>query len=164
MFRRLFFISVLAWLTWGCGAQPQAPTTPALPVTIQAGEGVEQVSLGETKADIEQRLGEPEERDINEFAPSSSYSLYHSKGLELVFADDVLEMIVCHPSDQEWTGYGGATKEGLSVHSTRENVVAALGTPAEESPQSLNYESQGIWFRFTPEGTVEALCVLPVKE
>jgi len=163
MIRRLILVAmVLA----GCSSAPgPGATTPAAPAaagltkgsgTIVAGESVDAVKVGAPRAEVEKALGGEGEKDVNEFNKSQSYALYKDKGLEIIYDDDKVGMIVCH-ADAEWTPYTGATKEGLWVGSTKDEIKQALGPPKEDPGQALDYTAQGIWFTFTPEGRVETI-------
>ena len=157
---RKIYLFLLILCLAGCSSNSdKTPPAPVGPVRIEAGVGVEQAKLGQTKQEIEANLGEPDERDSNEFAPGNTYAIYYQKGLELIYTDDKLETVALHPAGEKWTAYDGSTPEGLSVHSTPEQVQAKLGEPAEKSPRGLNYQSKGIWFRFDDKGAVESVLI-----
>lgn len=125
---------------------PQVELTPG---RIQAGEGFDQVKLGQTKEQIFQTLGQPQETDANEYVPGQTYACYYDKGIELSFAEDKLAVITLQsPSaDPKYQTFAGATAEGLGVGSPAEEIVKALGEPAPDSPRALRYPKLGVWFR-----------------
>jgi hypothetical protein len=119
------------------------------PGKIKAGVGIEGVSLGQPKDEVFKSLGQPEEIDSNEYAPGQTYALYYSKGIELSFTDDKLEMIVLHaPPEAKWTtAYTGGTEQGFGVGTAAEDITKALGEPEAGTPRALRYPKLGIWFR-----------------
>lgn len=131
-------------------AASAAASQPQLtPGQIKAGVGIEGVSLGQPKAAVVKVLGEPEEVDANEFAPGQTYALYYSKGIELSYSNDKLEMITLHaPPEAKWTtAYTGATEQGFGVGTPAEDIVKALGEPQAGMARALRYPKLGIWFR-----------------
>lgn len=120
---------------------------------IKAGVGIKEVSLGQPKAEVVKVLGEPEEIDANEFAPGQTYALYYSKGIELSYSNDKLDMITLHaPPEPKWTApYSGATEQGFGVGSPAEDIVKALGEPEAGMARALRYPKLGIWFRLDGE-------------
>lgn len=156
--RPLFFM--LCLLVLGCQSGKQTPTTTPTkaqaeltPVTLASGKiepgvGIEEVKLGQTRADVEKALGAPDAHDVNEFAKGQTYLLYHKKGIELTLQDDTVEMITLHPTVKEWSPYSGGTAEGMGVTSTAKEISDALGPPDEDAPRVLRYLTKGIVFRF----------------
>lgn len=149
----------------GCGkAPPVAGPTPTgspvasspLPVVevdltpgkIKEGVGLEGVSLGDSKAQVEKVFGKPEAEDANEFAPGQTYALYYSKGVELSFSKDILEVITLHSTNDKWSTYTGGTSKGLGVGSLASRIVKELGEPqGATTPRALRYPKLGLWFR-----------------
>lgn len=160
------WILLMALVLGGCSGK--APSTPAGPTltkgsgTIVAGKSVDQVSLGQSRAEVEKTLGGPGEKEINEFNKTQSYALYKDKGLELAYDGETLAMIVCH-TDAGWTPYTGATADGLWAGSTKDEIKKALGPPKEDPGQALDYTGLGLWFTFDKDGRVETIKVLPPK-
>lgn len=159
----------LGLLLVGCPTQPATTPSPAAPTSqslptqtgdILPGEGVGELRLGQSKEEVEKILGEPQERDANEFAPGTTYGLYYRKGLELTYKDEKLAAIVLHREENQWSAYPGATSEGLWVGSQPEEVIKALGKPPEDNSRALRYPTQGLWFRLDDSGKVESLSIL----
>ncbi len=167
---RLTHILLLALglLLAGCPQQPATTTpTPAATPSVQPksgdilpGEGVGELRLGQTKEEVEKLLGEPQERDANEFAPGTTYGLYYRKGLELTYQDEKLAAIVLHREEKQWSAYPGATSDGLWVGSDPAEVTKVLGPPPEDNSRALRYPKQGLWFRLDDAGKVESLSIL----
>lgn len=130
-----------------------ALAAPASPLAlaageVRAGEGLKEVTLEQTKAEVEKALGTPEEVDSNEYAPGQSYALYYSKGIELSYSQDKLAVITLHGADDKWQAYTGATKEGLGVGSSAQQIAQALGEPdSGDGPRAMRYRKLGLWFR-----------------
>jgi hypothetical protein len=114
---------------------------------VRAGKGVDEISLGESKDQVVKALGKPEEVDANEFAPGQTYALYYSKGIELSYSNDKLEVITLHSPDDKWKAYTGATEQGLGVGSPAADITKALGEPAGSDARALRYPKLGLWFR-----------------
>jgi hypothetical protein len=142
-------------------SSPAAVATPGqaaphlIPGQIKPGVGIPGVSLGQSRAEIVKSLGEPEAMDSNEFVPGQAYGLYYSKGIELVFSNDVLESIVLHaPPEKDWpVAYGGATDQGFGVGTPATDILEALGAPEPGTPRALRYPKLGIWFRLDADHT-----------
>lgn len=136
-------------------ASVASPVVELTPGQIQAGVGIEGVSLGQSKEQVIKTLGPPEGEDSNEYAPGQSYALYYSKGIELIYANDKLEVIILHaPPETNWTtAYTGATEQGFGVGTPAEDIVKALGEPEPGTPRALRYPKLGIWFRLDAERT-----------
>lgn len=119
------------------------------------GVGFEQVALGQSKDEVVQLLGEPEETDSNEFAPGQTYACYYSKGIELTFSDDKLAVITLQSpnADAKYQTYTGATEQGLGVGTTAQQIVSALGEPSDVDARALRYPKLGVWFRLDAERT-----------
>ncbi len=169
----LGLLLLVAITTQGCqkATQPEPeaayPTpTPAAQVVLEPGKvspgvGLDTIKLGQSQKDVIALLGEPEERDNNEFAPGQLYVLYYSQGIELTFADDKLEVITLHSQTAKWKAYAGATSEGVGVGSSQDDIVKALGEPAADDTRALRYPKLGLWFRLdgdrgTTDRTVRA--------
>lgn len=160
---------LLAGCSGGGGTAGGTPTPTAAAATgltkgsgtIVAGQSLDNVKLGEAKAQVEKDLGEPTERDTG-FSKSQTYSLYKDKGLELVYDDDKVAMIVAH-AEEGWTPYTGATADGLWVGSTKEEIIKTLGPPKEDPGKALDYTAKGIWFTFQDNGRVETIRIIPPR-
>lgn len=132
---------------------------------LKPGIGVAKVALGQSKDEVEKVLGEPQDRDINEFSKGQSFSLYYEKGMELSFNDDKLAMITLHRAGEQWKdGYRGSTDEGIWVGSSPASVEAALGSPSKKLDRALQYDDLGLWFRLDGDGRVESISVIPPQE
>ena len=129
-------------------APPPLKALALVPGKVEPGVGIEEVKLGQTRAEVENSLGSPDEQDANEFAKGQTYLLYHKSGIELTLQDDKVEMITIHPEIKKWSAYAGATAEGVGVTSTGKEVEEALGPADEDAPRALRYASKGIVFRF----------------
>jgi hypothetical protein len=173
MFRSLPMVLLsLSLLACGCqkaseGSDPAVATPAAVisaspvpqpeltPGKIKAGVGIEGVSLGQTKEQVTKTLGTPDEVDSNEYAPGQAYALYYSKGIELIYSNDKLEVIILHaPPEKNWTAaYTGATEQGFGVGSPAADIIKALGEPEPGTPRALRYPKLGIWFRLDADRT-----------
>ncbi len=111
---------------------------------IVPGKGIPEASLGATRAQVEAKLGPPQDLDRNEFRPSDVYALYYSRGIELVYTNDRVSMITLHPADKQWKPYAGATREGLSVLSKPADVPKMMGQPSAARDGVLNYAKLGL--------------------
>lgn len=138
-------------VTPSAGSPTPVTQVDLTPGKVKAGIGVEGISLGESKAQVNKTLGAPEETDSNEFAPGQDYALYYKKGIELSFTKDKLEVITLHSPDSKWAAYTGATEKGLGVGSAADEIVKALGEPAPDAPRALRYPKLGLWFRLNAE-------------
>jgi hypothetical protein len=176
----LAILVVAALLTLGCNnvSKSQAGKSTAsqmapLELTsglLEAGVGIPEVKLGQTRAEAEQSLGTPTGHDRNEFVEGQTFLLFHDKGIELSLQDDKIEMITLHSKNEKWQAYTGATQEGVGITSTGQDVLAALGTADEDAPRALRYTTKGLVFRFDQnrEGDgsnsrVESVSVIPPK-
>ena len=143
---------LLALLLLGCGASsPPGPN----PGRIQPGVGVEEVKLGDVRADVEARLGKPDATEANPFNARNTLALYHSRGLELSYDSDTVGTIVLHPAVAPWSAYQGSTAQGVWVGSTPDGVRKAMGSPQKDLPQALMYP--GLWIRMDREGRIESI-------
>lgn len=128
------------------------PTVELTPGKIKPGVGIENIELGQEKKDVEKILGKPEAEDSNEFAPGQTYVLYYSKGIELSYNKDKLEVITLHSTDDSWSYYSGGTDNGLGVGSPSSQIVKALGEPTGQSTsRALRYSKLGLWFRLASD-------------
>ena len=169
-YRRLLTLAVAGLLLSSCqpgstpsesgvsptpGERVESTTTAPSSLTageILAGQGIKDVSLGQSKTEVEKVLGAPEEVDSNEYAPGQTYALYYSKGIELSYSQDKLNVVTLHGNDDKWKAYTGGTKEGLGVGSSARQISEALGEPDQgEAPRAMRYRKQGLWFRLDAE-------------
>lgn len=148
---------LLLGLLAGCSPPPPPPG----PGKIRPGEGVEEVRLGQSRTEVEEVLGPPEEAEPNPFRPESHFALYYSRGLEIAFDRDRVSMITLHRAGERWSSYPGSTVQGLGVESDPREIRRLLGDPGEDLPQALKYLDRGLWFRLDREGRVESLSLVP---
>ena len=158
-------LSLLLFACPGDGPKSTPTAAPTKAVSqkvgdVAPGQGVGEIQLGQTSAEVEEALGPPQERDANEFSPGMTYALYYRKGLELTYKDDKLVAIVLHREKEQWSAYPGATEDGLWVGSTPEEVKELLGPPPEDNKRALRYPKHGLWFRLDDTGQVDTLSVL----
>ena len=156
--KSILFLLLVSILAVGCQTADLSESSSAnpgkisavelTPGLVEAGVGIKEVKLGQSKAEVEQSLGAPSETDRNEYVEGQTYLLFHPKGIELTLQDDKVEMITLHAKTGNWSPYTGATPEGVGVGSTSKEVVEALGTADEDAPRSLKYGKKGLWFRF----------------
>ncbi len=130
-------------------ATTATPLSSLIAGEILAGQGIKDVGLDQNKTEVEKVLGAPEEVDSNEYAPGQTYALYYSKGIELSYSQDKLNVITLHGNNDKWKAYTGGTKEGLGVGSSAQQISEVLGEPdlGETSPRAMRYRKQGLWFR-----------------
>ncbi|MBI3924001.1 MAG: hypothetical protein HY319_00520 [Armatimonadetes bacterium] len=172
----LYGLVVAILLVSGC-ARKEPPLSPGTPASvspaasadpgrvvagkIKPGRGVEEVALGESRQDVEKRLGEPAERDSNPFQAENTFGLYYGQGIEISYLGDKVSMIVLHAAGDEWSAYPGGTDEGLWVGSTADEIRGRLGEPPQQLERGLKYPAQGLWFRLAEDGSVESLSLIP---
>lgn len=84
----------------------------------------------------------------------STHFLFKPAGTEMVFEEDILEMIMIRtqPDDQDTT-FGlyprpAALVEGLAATATRADVTALLGDPERVGPNFDRYEANGRYLHF----------------
>jgi hypothetical protein len=143
---------LLVLMLLGC-ASPSPPGPN--PGRIQPGVGVEEVRLGADRAEVEARLGQPDETETNPFNARNTLALYHGKGLEISYDGDKVGTVVLHPAHPPWLAYQGSTMEGVWVGSNTDGVKKALGPPAKELLQALIYP--GLWIRLDSQGRIESI-------
>lgn len=158
---KLSLLCVICLVLAGCTGQPSPskPVPAPSPGAVLPLEGIQEVKLGEAQAEVEKRLGEPEERDANEFNPGNTYALYHGRGIEIGYDDGQVAMIVLHNESGPWKAYPGGTAEGLWVGSDPTTITSSLGQPPEQLSRALKYPDKGLWFRLDEQGQVESLSV-----
>ena len=153
---RLLVPCLVVLLLLGCSAS--SPPGPKLG-RIQPGVGLEEVKLGQSRADVEKVLGQPSETETNPFNDRNTLALYHSRGIEISYDRDVVGTVVIHPAIPPWSAYQGSTSQGVWVGSTPDGVRQALGPPQKELPQAMVYP--GLWFRMDAEGKLESISLGP---
>jgi hypothetical protein len=105
------------------------------------------------------------EMEVMEFdadGEKSTYFIFKSSGTDLLFEDDILEMIMVRTGpDSDDETYGtyprpAALIEGLSPTATRTEVTEFLGEPERVGPDFDRYEVNNHYlrFRFDPDGRV----------
>lgn len=137
MLHRRFFSLFCSLFVLGAGLTALAASL------IVPGKGIPEATLGMTRKQVEAKLGAPQDVDRNEFN-GDFYALYYSRGIELVYKNDVLMMIALHGPDKQWKPYAGATKEGVSVMTNPAAIPKMLGNPAASKEGVLNYASRGL--------------------
>ncbi len=129
-------------------------------VPVYAGEGVGNVKLGMGKARVRRRLGEP--ALVDHFADGELYWTYPQLGLSVKFQENELDTIHCYSGvhggyeTRDYQPFPGATREGVTVHSSEREVLEAYGRPAKRErapdapiPASWISYPQGLGFCFT---------------
>lgn len=144
-------ILVLVMLLGCASPSPPGPN----PGRIQPGVGVEEVRLGQDRAEVEARLGQPDLSETNPFNSRNTLALYHGKGLEISYDGEKVGTVVLHPTLPPWKAYQGSTAEGVWVGSNPEGVKKALGPPSKELLQALIYP--GLWIRLDSRGRIESI-------
>ncbi len=144
-------ILVLVMLLGCASPSPPGPN----PGRIQPGVGVEEVRLGQDRAEVEARLGQPDLSETNPFNSRNTLALYHGRGLEISYDGEKVGTVVLHPTLPPWKAYQGSTAEGVWVGSNPEGVKKALGPPSKELLQALIYP--GLWIRLDSRGRIESI-------
>lgn len=145
---------LLTLLLLGCGSASPTPPGPN-PGRIQLGQGIEEVKIGATKAEVTASLGQPDLSEKNEFSKTNSIDLYYTKGIELSYDGDRVGTIVLHRALAPWSAYQGSTDKGVWVESNPAAIKAAMGTPSKELGQALIYPD--LYVRLDKDGKVDTL-------
>jgi hypothetical protein len=130
------FIALAFSVTLVACSRSPAPASPVVSMEIVPGTGVGPVQLGMTMDEVKKSLGNPDS------TPGKALQ-YSARGLAILpsSADGTVGAIMIGdtsggPLVDKFTG---ATKEGIKMRSTRDEIVAAYGQPesAKTTPDGL---------------------------
>ncbi|MCX6165001.1 MAG: hypothetical protein NTU73_09130 [Ignavibacteriae bacterium] len=123
--------------------------------TIKPGEGFEDCKLGDSKDDLESKLGTPSKND-------GTYIDYYEKGLEVLMRDDKVSTIFLIYRSKTHMTFDGVTDKKIGFNSTIPEVMRLYGKPSRignsivssygtfpgAHEYYLEYNSLGIAFTF----------------
>jgi hypothetical protein len=144
---------ILASCSDKSGLRQSGQQATSEPIVIEPNVGVGNVRAGMRVQQMVAQLGEPQRRTANalEYTRLGFAVLPDSNGVvKVVMCGDVTGI-----NGPLVKAFAGRTKEGIGMHSTREDVVKAYGEPTENEKfrgglESLKYQPLGI--TFTLEG------------
>jgi hypothetical protein len=135
---------------------------------IQPGVGAAGVRLGDDRAAVEKTLGQPEQVSSTTVHGAKEkeviYLLYPAKGLDVLLEDGkVRSVFLYHEGADDHRQYPGKMAGGLTLASTRDEVLKALGEPAsrglgEDANRWFKYDT-GVEFTFDPTGTIQHIVI-----
>lgn len=138
--------------TWGCSPS----LSPEHRGEVMPGQGIKDMALGEDRAAVEKVWGAPADVYENPFDKSNVIVAYPQKGVEVSYRSGKVDCVNLYPTKDNWVCYEGGTQEGVWVNSPESEVRRALGEPADEAPQALNYPGLTV---FLENGKVSYLAV-----
>jgi len=135
---------------------------------IQPGVGAAGVRLGDDRAAVEKTLGKPEDVSTTtvhgEKAKEVVYLIYPAKGLDVLLEDGkVRSIFLYHEGADDHRQYPGKMAGGLTLASTRAEVLKALGEPTsrgtgETTDRWFRYDT-GVEFSFDPTGSIQHIVI-----
>ena len=142
---------------------------------ILPGEGVAGLLLGDDATRVVALLGEPEDTATHGVAGAvvsiSKYYIYRSRGIDVLLLDGEVKTIFLYNDEAEdHARHPGRTPHGLTLASTRPEVLEALGPPDRFGPGDVRdrlyeYNRDGIEFIFRPDDTIHNLVIkAPVSQ
>ena len=157
---------------FGCGGGGGAAGGTDL---ILPGEGVAGLLLGDDAARVVALFGEPEDTATHGVAGAkvtlSEYYIYRDLGIDVLLLDGAVKTIFLYNDGAEnHARYPGRTPRGITLASTRPQVLAALDEPdryglGDVRDRLYEYNRDGIEFIFRPDDTIHNLVIkAPVSE
>jgi hypothetical protein len=143
----------------GCSKTPKPNPKESVVVTtdmlIEPHVGVGPIRIGASTDNAIAALGQPDARS------KKTVLIYHSFGVEVIAGTNLaVRQVFLKPP------FSGKTKEGIGLGSTRESVIAKLGTPTKSekdaSDESLQFDSGGLRL-FLKQGKVVYIQVVSRK-
>jgi hypothetical protein len=148
-------------LAGGCAHKPwERALAGEAHIEVRPGEGAGNVKLGMGPGRVKRRLGEPAQ--VDSFSGGERYWTYPRLGLSLKFQGRELDALYCYSGvhggyeTRDYEPFPGATREGVTVHSSEREVLEAYGRPAKRErapdapiPASWISYPQGLGFCFT---------------
>jgi len=135
---------------------------------IRPGLGAAGVKIGDDRAAVEKILGKPEQVNTSGVRGTErremTYLLYPAKGIDVLLEkDEVRSLFLYHEGADDHRNYPGRTPEGLSLSSTRDQVLSSLGDPSargigQDADRWCRYDS-GIEFSFLQGGALHHIVV-----
>lgn len=135
---------------------------------IQAGSGAAGIGIGQDRAEVEKVLGPPERVTSTGIQGAEkkqvTYCLYPTRGIDVLLENGkVRSLFLYHEGADDHRQYQGRTPEGLTLSSSRDDVLAALGEPnarglEADADRWFRYDS-GIEFSFRSDGSLHHVVV-----
>ena len=136
---------------------------------IQPGIGAAGVRIGDNRTTVEKTLGKPEHESTTGVQSAKgrkemTYLLYTSRGLDVLLEGGTVRSIfLYHEGADDHRQYQGKMAGGITLGSTREEVLKALGEPSsrgigQDSDRWLRYDT-GVEASFSAEGTLHHLVI-----
>jgi hypothetical protein len=136
---------------------------------IQPGIGAAGLAIGDERAAVEKILGKAENESSTGIrggkgTKETTYLLYPSRGLDVLLEDGrVRSIFLYHEGADDHRQYAGRTASGLTLASTRKDVLKILGDPSsrgmgQDADRWFRYDS-GLEVSFRADGTVHHLVI-----
>ena len=136
---------------------------------IQPGVGAAGVRLGDERAAVEKTLGKPEEVSGSQVHDGAKekvvvYLLYPSRGLDVLLEEGkVRSIFLYHEGADDHRQYPGTMAGGITLSSSRDEVLRALGEPTtrglgDDADRWFRYDT-GVEFSFSADGTPNHLLI-----
>ena len=140
---------------------------------IRPGIGAAGVRVGDDRASVEKTLGKPEQESTTGVQSAKgrkevTYLLYPSRGLDVLLEEGkVRSLFLYHEGADDHRQYPGKMAGGITLDSTREEVLKALGEPnsrgiGQDADRWLRYD-RGIEASFSTDGTLHHLVITPPR-
>lgn len=155
---QMALLAAILFLCAACsGTTPDGPN----PGAVVPGVGIKEVSLFDSRAQVEKNLGEPASVTKNPFNEHHVIVQYPAKGIEISYLDDAVGSIVLYSPGMKdgvnWSTYQGATKQGIWPESNVKTIKEKMGYPIKEFPKAVVYP--GLWIRLDEKGGVESFSI-----
>jgi len=135
---------------------------------IQPGVGAAGLRLGDERAAAEKTLGKPEEVSSTTVHGKKEkevvYLLYPSRGLDVLLEEGkVRSIFLYHEGVDDHRQYPGRMAGGITLSSSRDEVLKALGEPGsrgigQDADRWFRYDT-GVEFSFSADGTTHHLVI-----
>ncbi|HEV8377062.1 MAG TPA: hypothetical protein VGR38_12600 [Candidatus Polarisedimenticolia bacterium] len=135
---------------------------------IQPGVGAAGIRVGDDRAAVEKSLGKPQSSSSSggqgDQSPETTYLLYPSRGIDVLLeGTKVRSIFLYNEGVEEHKKYPGKGPSGITLGSTRKEVLKALGDPTtrglgSEADSWFRYDS-GLEVAFQNDGTIHHFVV-----
>jgi hypothetical protein len=154
-----FGVLLLPVLALGCGKGGD----------IQPGTGAAGVRLGDERGAVETSLGKAEKESSSGVQTDKgrkevTYLIYASKGLDVLLeGGKVRSIFLYHEGADDHRQYPGKTPGGVTLASTRTELLSILGEPSargtgQDADRWFRYDA-GLEVTFQPDGSIHHLVV-----